>query len=81
MLMGKGILIGLHFFSLALANCFVEAAKYYKVNPYILWSIAKVESNLNPYAVEVISKKPLPLSNSLTAQERKLANYPFTLMI
>ena len=60
--MGRGILIGLLFFSLASANCFVEAAKYYKVNPYVLYAIAKTESNLNPYAVEVISKKPLPLS-------------------
>jgi len=44
------------------ANCFVEAGQYYGVNPWLLYAIAKTESGLNPYAVEVISRKKLPLS-------------------
>lgn len=32
-------------------QCINQAAYYYKVNPYVLVAIAKVESNFNPYAV------------------------------
>lgn len=31
--------------------CIAQASEYYQVNPLILWGIAKVESNFNPYAV------------------------------
>jgi len=31
--------------------CFQEAGSYYGVSPLLLWGIAKVESNFNPYAV------------------------------
>lgn len=31
--------------------CITQASEYYQVNPLILWGIAKVESNFNPYAV------------------------------
>jgi len=32
------------------AFCFKEASRMYGISPEILWTIAKVESNLNPYA-------------------------------
>lgn len=32
-------------------NYFVEAGKYYGVSPWLLWSVGKVESNHNPYAI------------------------------
>ncbi len=31
-------------------SCFEGAGRYYNVNPYLLYAIAKVESNLNPKA-------------------------------
>ncbi len=33
------------------AFCFQEAAKMYSISPQLLWSIAMVESSLNPYAM------------------------------
>ncbi|HID66351.1 MAG TPA: hypothetical protein EYP32_05965 [Aquificaceae bacterium] len=62
-------------FSLGFGNCFVEAGFYYKVNPYILFAIAKVESNLNPYAIEVISNKKLPINCS---KRRKNGKYYYS---
>ncbi len=35
----------------AKADCFEEAGDYYKINPDILYAIAKVESNFNQHAV------------------------------
>ena len=35
----------------ALANCWDKAARYYHVDPYLLYAIANVESGMNPYAV------------------------------
>lgn len=32
-------------------KCFWDAGAYYRVNPLLLWGIAKVESNFNPFAV------------------------------
>lgn len=32
-------------------NYFIEAGRYYNVDPRLLWCVAKVESNLNPNAV------------------------------
>lgn len=60
--MGGLLFIALMFVSFAIANCFVEAGKYYGINPYVLYAIAKTESGLNPYAVEVISKRKIPLN-------------------
>lgn len=34
-----------------LAFCFEEAGKVYGIHPQLLWSIAKVESNFNPRAI------------------------------
>jgi soluble lytic murein transglycosylase-like protein len=35
----------------AFAFCFDQAGSAYGIHPSILWSIAKVESNFNPYAI------------------------------
>ena len=35
----------------AWANCWDRAAHYYHIDPYLLFSIAQVESGLNPYAI------------------------------
>lgn len=35
------------------ANCWDNAARYYHVDPWLLYAIAKVESGMNPYAVGV----------------------------
>lgn len=35
----------------ACANCWNKAANYYHVDPWLLFAIAKVESDMNPYAV------------------------------
>lgn len=35
----------------AYTECIINAANYYNVNPYLLYAIAKVESGLNPYAI------------------------------
>ncbi|MEM1672927.1 MAG: lytic transglycosylase domain-containing protein [Archaeoglobaceae archaeon] len=32
-------------------DCFLSAERYYGVNAYLLYAIAKVESNLNPQAI------------------------------
>jgi len=32
-------------------TCFVSASQHYRVNPYLLYAIAKVESGLNPHAI------------------------------
>jgi hypothetical protein len=37
--------------SLSLAFCFEEAGRLYGLNPRLLWSIAKVESDFNPTAI------------------------------
>jgi soluble lytic murein transglycosylase-like protein len=37
--------------SITYAFCFKEASEMYGVSPELLWSIAKVESNLNPNAI------------------------------
>ena len=34
-------------------QCFLSAGSYYGVNPYLLYAIAKVESGLNPRAINV----------------------------
>lgn len=33
------------------SNYFVEAGRYYNVDPRLLWCVAKVESNMNPTAI------------------------------
>ncbi len=38
-------------FSLAFSYCFEQAGVYYRVSPSLLYAIAKVESGLNPYAL------------------------------
>lgn len=38
-------------FSSTIEQCMIKASEYYQVNPLVLWGIAKVESNFNPYAV------------------------------
>ena len=49
------ILFSLIFSVFALATeknyCFEEAGERYNINPYLLYTIAKVESNLNPNAI------------------------------
>jgi len=55
-------MLSIIFISSSFATCFIEAGNYYGINPYILYAIAKVESGLNPYAVEVISKKKLSVN-------------------
>jgi len=37
--------------SLAALNYYEEAGEYFGIDPRLLWSIAKVESNLNPNAI------------------------------
>lgn len=37
--------------SLPAQACWEEAAQYYRVNPYLLYAIAKTESSLNPSAI------------------------------
>ncbi len=44
------LLLSLVSFSSEFWECFVGAGRYYNVNPYLLYAIAKVESNLNPKA-------------------------------
>jgi soluble lytic murein transglycosylase-like protein len=47
-------LILILFFSVntyALTHCFEQAGAEYGINPVILWTIAKVESNFNPHAI------------------------------
>jgi len=39
------------FVSTAFSYCFEEAGAKYEINPLVLWSIAKAESNFNPYAI------------------------------
>jgi soluble lytic murein transglycosylase-like protein len=39
------------FFSSSASACWDEAAQRYGVNPYLLYAIAKTESNLNPFAI------------------------------
>lgn len=34
-----------------LNQCFIQAGQHYQVHPNLLWGIAKVESNFNPYAI------------------------------
>jgi len=36
---------------IAFCFCFEEAGERYGISPQLLWGIAKVESNFNPYAV------------------------------
>lgn len=35
----------------SISECFINAGHLYGINPNILWAIAKVESNFNPYAI------------------------------
>lgn len=35
----------------SLNQCFIQAGEYYQIHPHLLWGIAKVESNFNPYAL------------------------------
>lgn len=35
----------------ALANCWNSAGRYYHVDPWLLFAVAEVESDMNPYAV------------------------------
>lgn len=49
--MKKVILLLLIISQSALANCWDKAARYYHVDPYLLYAIANVESGMNPYAV------------------------------
>jgi len=37
--------------SFAWDHCFTQAGNMYDINPYLLWAIAKVESNFNPHVV------------------------------
>ena len=48
----KFLLIIVFMFNLSYAkgNLFEEAGEYYRIDPYILWSIAKIESRFNPKA-------------------------------
>lgn len=34
-----------------LNQCFIQAGQYYQIHPNLLWGIARVESNFNPYAI------------------------------
>ena len=45
------ILLVLFGFSYARAFCFEEAGRLYNISPQLLWSIAKVESNFQPEAL------------------------------
>jgi soluble lytic murein transglycosylase-like protein len=46
------IILGIILFpSLSSAFCFEEAGRLYGLNPRLLWSIAKVESDFNPTAI------------------------------
>ena len=49
----KYLIILVIFFNLSQAstNYFEEAGEYYRIDPKILYSIAKIESNLNPNAI------------------------------
>jgi soluble lytic murein transglycosylase-like protein len=49
----KYLIILAIFFNLSQAsiNYFEEAGEYYRIDPKILYSIAKIESNLNPNAI------------------------------
>lgn len=48
----KFLMIAVFMFNLSFAkgNLFEEAGEYYRIDPYILWSIAKIESKFNPKA-------------------------------
>lgn len=54
---------------------FVNAGSYYSVNPYLLYAIAKVESGLNPYAVNVNKNGTRDLG-LMQINERWLRVYP-----
>ena len=45
------ILLTLLCVSQAYAFCFEEAGKEYGVDPTLLWTVAKIESNFNPWAI------------------------------
>jgi soluble lytic murein transglycosylase-like protein len=47
--------------SYATENYFEEAGEYYKIDPKILWSIAKVESNFKPTAINKNSNGTLDI--------------------
>lgn len=51
----KYVLFSFVFVLLSFANeenyCFEEAGDRYNINPYLLYTIAKIESNLNPKAI------------------------------
>ena len=50
-LLTKVFLLLLPTLSFGFYDCFFEAGKRYKVDPYLLAAIAKVESNLNPKSI------------------------------
>lgn len=73
-------------FSLAESYCFEEAGERYNINPYLLYVIAKIESNLNPKAINKningsydiglmqINSKWLPILKKYNIKEKDLFN-------
>ncbi|KIM06059.1 MAG: twitching motility protein PilT [Sulfurovum sp. AS07-7] len=47
------LLFLLNTFLLADVNYYEEAGEYFGIDPRLLWSIAKIESNHNPHAINV----------------------------
>ena len=77
----KYIIILAIFFNLSQAsiNYFEEAGEYYRIDPKILYSIAKIESNLNPNAINRNTNGSIDMGlmqiNSVHLKELKKLGY------